>query len=198
MKIIVGLGNPGKKYKNNRHNLGYRVIDRLSDEFGITVDRKKFNSEYGNRGSELLLVKPTTFMNNSGESVVSWVNYFKNPLEGLLVVCDEFSMQLGTIRIRKSGTSSGHNGLNSIISCINTNQFPRLRIGIGAKKPEAAIPEKRLPDLADYVLEDFGPDEKKLVEEMIEKASAAVVEFINNGIESAMNKYNIRPLNHKP
>ena len=201
MKIIVGLGNPGKKYRNNRHNLGFMVIDKLSSDFDIPIAQKKFNSEYGKKDSNLLLVKPTTFMNESGKAVTSWTHYYKIQLEDVLVICDDFTLESGILRFRRAGTSGGHNGLNSIISCLGSNQFPRLRMGIGLPKEAMVKPfpdsgkkyqEDYAFDFADYVLQDFNKDEEDYVKKMIDYAPKLVLEFIENGIESAMNKYNNR------
>ncbi len=201
MKIIIGLGNPSKKYRNNRHNLGFRVIDKLSDTLEVPVDKKKFNSEYGKKGSELLLVKPTTYMNDSGRAVISWVNYYKVERKDLLVVCDDLTLDLGLLRFRRGGSQGGHNGLKSVISCLSSNQFPRLRMGIGLPSEAVAkllnvpgkySPDDYLVDFADYVLQNFKEDEKDFVEKMVNYAPRAVKEFIENGIDEAMNKYNNR------
>ncbi len=201
MKIIIGLGNPGRKYKNNRHNLGFRVIDKLSDYLEVPVDKKKFSSKYGKKGSELLLVKPVTFMNDSGSAVISWINYYKVEQKDLLVVCDDLTLDLGLLRFRRSGSHGGHNGIKSVISRLNSNQFPRLRMGIGLPRITGVVrgksPEEDfgLPlDSADYVLQDFKKDEKDSVEKMINYVPMAVKEFIENGIDEAMNKYNNRSI----
>ncbi len=188
MKIIVGLGNPGRNYKNNRHNLGFRIIDGLSGKLDIPVDKKKFNSEYGKKKSEMLFVKPTTFMNDSGRVVAAWVNYYRVDLKDLLIICDDFTLDLGLLRFRRSGTHGGHNGLKSVISCLGSNQFSRLRMGVGGpgKIPGTEFTE----DPADYVLGDFADDEKGCVVKMISCACDAVVEFTGNGIDDAMNNYN--------
>lgn len=184
MKIIVGLGNPGTKYKNTRHNLGFEVIDNFAREKHISFKINKFKAATG-KGTidldEVILVKPLTYMNNSGVAVREIVNKTNIPLDNLLVVCDDFQLPLGKIRIRQNGSSGGHNGLDSIIQNLGSSDFPRLRIGIG---------EPANHDAVEYVLDNFSRAERREINETIERIVNAIREWIVNGIESSMNKFN--------
>jgi PTH1 family peptidyl-tRNA hydrolase len=182
--LIVGLGNPGRKYQNNRHNIGFMVVNRLSERSGIPISRIQQKSIIGDgriNGSRVFLVKPQTFMNRSGESIAALSRYFKVPLPKLLVIYDEIDLPLATLRLRERGGSGGHNGMKSIIQQIGQD-FPRLRIGVG-RPPGRMEP-------ADYVLRDFGSSEIEIVEGMIESASEAVETFILYGLEVAMTRFN--------
>lgn len=183
MKLIVGLGNPGTKYKNNRHNLGFMVIDRIAGEFKVKLNKSRFNSLFGEKKNlSMLLAKPMTFMNDSGEAVRALVDWYKIDIKDILIICDDFNLDLGKLRIRKAGSSGGHKGLESIIACLGSNQFSRLRLGIG--RPVTVV------DMTEYVLENFSGDEEESVREMIGIACEAVKVFINQDIIEAMNKYN--------
>ncbi len=187
MRLIVGLGNPGKKYKNNRHNLGFRVIDALSEDFKIKLSKKKFSSVFNQQSAiinqqSVLLAKPQTFINLSGQAIKSFVNWEKIDLKNILIICDDFNLPLGGIRIRKSGSSGGHNGLQSIIECLDSKNFPRIRLGIG--------PLPQSIDPADYVLNDFDKEEKLVVDKMIDISCQAVKVMIYEGIDKAMSEYN--------
>ena len=189
MILIAGLGNPGQKYKNTRHNLGFRAIDGLSSDFEIELsldEKKEICAGKGSiSGKKIILAKPQSFMNNSGHPIAELVKYYKIAHEdSLIVVCDDLDTALGRIRIRKSGTSAGHNGIESIISALGSNVFVRVRIGIG--RPE--IKEK----VTDYVLSVFEKDEIDIANESIVRAKEAVVSIIKNGIEDSMNIYNRR------
>lgn len=183
MRLIVGLGNPGKEYLHTRHNLGFRVIDSLSNKWGIRLTRhkclsligeKKLSSVCGVNKSltlqTIVLAKPLTFVNRSGEAVKSLSQWLKIKKEEILVICDDFNLQKGKLRLRKSGSSGGHKGLESIIESLGSTEFSRLRLGIG--KPEGDF------DPAEYVLEKFSAEEESLVEEMIERACQAVETII--------------------
>jgi peptidyl-tRNA hydrolase, PTH1 family len=185
VKLVVGLGNPGLKYKNTRHNLGFKVVDTLAGEWDIKISKKYCQSVLGTgriEGNSVALVKPLTFMNNSGQAVKGLLNYYKINPQDLIVVCDDFSLEVERIRIRKNGSSGGHNGLKSIIGEIGTNDFIRVRIGIGQPSLDQ--------DPAVYVLKDFARSERNVVKETIDLAGKAVKSIIVDGIESAMNKYN--------
>ena len=184
--LVAGLGNPGKNYEMTRHNIGFHVMDYISDELGVKIKKLKYKALYGEgtiNGNRVLFVKPQTFMNNSGESIVDFVNFFKIPIENVIIISDDIALEAGRLRIRAKGSAGGHNGLKSIIYHLNSDQFPRVRVGVGAPVHEDY-------DLADYVLGRFGKDEIPLFEETIKKAYKAVCEIIKNGCESAMNKYN--------
>ena len=183
--LIVGLGNPGLAYRHNRHNIGFMVADALAQKLEIPLKRVKFKAQIGNgkvEGIPVIIAKPLTYMNNSGEAVAPLVHYFKVPLERLLVIHDDMDLPLGTLRMRPSGGSAGHNGMLSIFDKLGTNAIPRLRVGIGR-------PPGRM-DPADYVLQDFPKSEEELLNMVIAQACEAVLAFITTGLEKAMNTYN--------
>ena len=183
--LIVGLGNPGLAYRHNRHNVGFMVADALADKLEIPLKRVKFKAQIGNGKLEdipIIIAKPLTFMNKSGEAVAPLVRYFKVPLERLLVIHDDMDLPLGTLRMRPSGSSAGHNGMLSIFDKLGTNAIPRLRVGIGR-------PPGRM-DPADYVLQDFPRSEEELLSMVIAQACEAALAFITTGLEKAMNTYN--------
>ena len=183
--LIVGLGNPVLAYRHNRHNVGFMVADALADKLEIPLKRVKFKAQIGNGKLEdipIIIAKPLTFMNKSGEAVAPLVRYFKVPLERLLVIHDDMDLPLGTLRMRPSGGSAGHNGMLSIFDKLGTNAIPRLRVGIGR-------PPGRM-DPADYVLQDFPRSEEELLSMVIAQACEAALAFITTGLEKAMNTYN--------
>lgn len=183
--LIVGLGNPGLAYRHNRHNVGFMVADALADKLEIPLKRVKFKAQIGNGKLEdipIIIAKPLTFMNKSGEAVAPLVRYFKVPLERLLVIHDDMDLPLGTLRMRPSGGSAGHNGMLSIFDKLGTNDIPRLRVGIGR-------PPGRM-DPADYVLQDFPKSDEELLKMVIAQACEAALAFITTGLEKAMNTYN--------
>ena len=183
--LIVGLGNPGLAYRHNRHNVGFMVADALAEKLEIPLKRVKFKAQIGNgklEGIPIIIAKPLTFMNKSGEAVAPLVRYFKVPLERLLVIHDDMDLPLGTLRMRPSGGSAGHNGMLSIFDKLGTNAIPRLRVGIGR-------PPGRM-DPADYVLQDFPKSDEELLKMVIAQACEAALAFITNGLEKAMNTYN--------
>lgn len=182
--MIVGLGNPGRRYKGNRHNFGFMVLDRLSIRTDIEIERLQKKALVGTGWFDqkrIVLVKPQTSMNLSGYSVGPLVNYYKVPLLNLLVVYDEIDLPFGTIRLREKGGSGGHNGMKSIISSLDSD-FPRLRLGIGR-------PPGRM-DPAAYVLQDFQNEELPVVEEMIERSLSAIETYLIDGIDIAMTRFN--------
>lgn len=185
MTVIAGLGNPGSKYENTRHNAGFIAIDLLSKKYGIKVDRLKHKALTGDgliNGERVLLVKPQTFMNLSGESIRDIVQWYKVPAENLIVIYDDVDLPAGALRIRSKGSSGTHNGMKSVIYQLQSDGFPRIRIGIG-KAPEGW-------DLADYVLGRFGADEIPVVAKCIERAAEAAALIATEGVATAMNKYN--------
>lgn len=187
MYVIVGLGNPGREYADTKHNVGFRVIDKLADQYNIDVSKFKHKAFIGDgmiSGKKVLLVKPQTYMNLSGESVKEIMSFYKVPIENMIVIYDDTSLELGMIRIREKGSAGGHNGIKNIISHMGTDTFNRVKVGIG-EKPNGW-------DLADYVLAKFTEDEKAGIESGIDKASQAAGIFISLGIKDAMNKFNAK------
>ncbi len=183
--LIAGLGNPGREYENNRHNVGFMLLNRLAVKLGekfARVESKALVARAMYQGERIILVKPQTYMNNSGSAVSSLVRYYKVPLENLLVAYDDVDLPLGTLRIRPLGGSAGQRGMVSIIERLGTETFPRLRIGTGR-------PPGRM-EAADYVLQDFPADEADLVAETLDRAVEAVLTFIQHGLDRAMNLYN--------
>lgn len=184
MHIIVGLGNPGNRYENTRHNMGFLTIDRLAKKYNVRVDKIKFKSLIGEfylNGEKIILVKPQTFMNNSGEAVREVMNFYKEDIKNLLVVVDDIDIEFATIKIKKKGSAGTHNGLKSIIYQLQSDEFPRLKIGVG---------KNNLPDLADFVLSGFAENEKKSIRETIDSAVEAITTYIVKGIDTAMNNFN--------
>lgn len=185
MFVIAGLGNPGTKYADTRHNIGFITIDYLSQQLNINVNKIKHKALVGEGriGDEkVLLIKPQTYMNLSGESILDVVEYYKLPMDKLIVIYDDVDLNPGVLRIRPKGSSGSHNGMKSIIYMLNRDDFPRIRIGIG-KQPEHM-------DLADYVTGKFTKDEIPIMAEAVKKAAEAAQEIILKGIASAMNKFN--------
>lgn len=186
MYIIVGLGNPGKEYENTRHNIGFRVIDSIAEEHRIPVVEIKHRARIGKgyiNGEKVILAKPLTYMNLSGESVRALTDYYKVDTETeLIVVYDDISMDVGQLRIRKKGSAGGHNGIKSIISHLGSDVFQRIKMGVGDKKPGY--------DLADYVLGHFGKEEQETIAQSVQNASAAVAMILSDGADAAMNVYN--------
>ena len=186
MKIIAGLGNPTLQYEGTRHNVGFDVIDTLADKYNISVDARKSRAFIGKgmiEGQKVILVKPQTYMNLSGESIRGLVDYYKIDVEHeLLVIYDDISLDVGQLRIRKKGSAGGHNGIKNIIANLGTQNFPRIKVGVGEK------PKKY--DLADYVLSHFSKAERELMEEGYQKAVKAVEMLLDGEMEAAMNEYN--------
>lgn len=185
MFAVVGLGNPGRKYRGTRHNVGFDTIDCLARRNGFKICKIKHKAIIGEGtiGKEkVLLVKPQTFMNNSGECVLDLYNYYKLPIENIIVIVDDIDIKFATLRIRKKGSAGSHNGMKSIVYQLQNDNFPRVRIGVG--KPEPGR------DLADFVLSGFTNEERRIIDETIERAAMSVEEIIINGIDKAMNEYN--------
>jgi PTH1 family peptidyl-tRNA hydrolase len=184
MKMVVGLGNPGKEYAGTRHNMGFKVIDSLAETLAIDVKKRKFGARVGTGelgDKKLILLKPWQFMNRSGEAVAKAVGFYKVPLSELLVVTDDMALEPGRIRIRAKGSAGGHNGLADIINKLGTSQFGRLRAGIGPSQEQEAI---------DYVLDRPMRRERLLLDKAVERAKEAVLCWLEFGIEETMNKFN--------
>ena len=184
--LVVGLGNPGSKYDNTRHNAGFRALEGWCARSGQRIDRMKFKALVGEAalgGSRVLLMKPQTFMNLSGEAVGEAARFYKLPPERVLVISDDVSLPLGKLRIRKGGSAGGHNGLKSIIQHLGTDQFPRIKVGVG-QKPHPDY------DMADWVLSKFAGEDLKTITEAIRKAADAVECLIQEGPDKAMNRFN--------
>ena len=184
--IIAGLGNPGSQYDLTRHNAGFMAIDKIAEEYKVKVDRIKFKSlcnTFEMKGKKVLLMKPQTFMNLSGQSITEAMNFYKVPIENVIVICDDISLEPSKLRIRRKGSDGGHNGLKNIIYLSGKDTFPRIRVGVG-QKPH---PEY---DLAAWVLSRFTPNEQKLMAEGIEKALRSCELMVQGNIDQAMNKFN--------
>lgn len=184
--LIVGLGNPGKQYEHTRHNCGFRAIDVLAQKLNCKVDKSKFQGLYGQtqyNGAKLYLLKPLTFMNLSGRSLLQLSAYYSIPPQRIIVLFDDISLPLGKLRIRGNGSAGGHNGIKSIISELGSQDFPRVKIGVGAK----AHPEQ---DLADWVLSGFTKDEEKILLTALDRAADAALSIIDKGVSSTANSYN--------
>lgn len=184
---IVGLGNPGRQYEETKHNVGFHVIDKLAEKYDISVTKFKNRALVGDgtiKGRRVLLVKPQTFMNLSGESVREIVNFYKIPQERFVVIFDDTSLPCGSVRIREKGSHGGHNGIRNIIDQMGTDEFYRIKVGIG-EKPNGW-------DLADYVLAKFNPDDLAMMEQGMEKAVTGVELMLSRGIKEAANRVNQR------
>ena len=188
MKLIAGLGNPGTEYGGTRHNVGFMVLDALAEMLGVKVKRQKFNAlaaEVLNGDEKLLLLKPQQYMNRSGHSIATAAGFYKLGPADVLVVTDDMALETGQLRLRPKGSSGGHNGLKDIIAALGTDEFSRLRVGIG--------PSGRC-DAADYVLSRFDAREKEMVDLAVAMATKAVLCWVADGIEAAMTRYNARPI----
>lgn len=184
--IIVGLGNPGREYESTRHNAGFLAVDNLADRLGVKVDRLKFKSLCGDAmigEHRVLLMKPSTFMNNSGDAVREAMRFYKLTADHLLVLFDDVSLDVGRLRIRRQGSDGGHNGIKSIIYLIGADDFPRVKIGVG-KKPHPDY------DLAAWVLGKFQKADSELLDKVFDTAAEAAVLIVSGEIETAMNRYN--------
>ena len=180
MKMIVGLGNPGKQYERTRHNSGFMAIDKVAEKLNLNIDKKEFAALTA-KNNQVILVKPQTYMNNSGEAVSQIMKYYHIDINDLLIIYDDLDLKYGQLRLRLKGSSGGHNGIKSIINYIHSENFKRIRIGT-EKNP--------LIETADYVLGKVEKDKQQLFDDSIEKASQAAIEFITDEFEKIMNKYN--------
>ncbi|WP_040213847.1 aminoacyl-tRNA hydrolase [Clostridium polynesiense] len=182
MYAIVGLGNPGKQYENTRHNAGYDALDYIAQKYNIDINRLKFKGVAGEgiiEGKKVILLKPTTYMNLSGESVREVMDFYKLSPEEFIIIYDDISLEVGRLRIRSKGSAGGHNGIKNIIAHIG-DEFPRIKIGVGQ-------PDR---NLVSHVLGKFSGDERQLVEKSLEKASEAAICILKEGIAEGMNKFN--------
>lgn len=185
MYIIVGLGNPTDKYQATRHNIGWDAITRLSDDYRIALDIKKHKAICGKgfiEGEKVILAQPVTYMNLSGESVRELMDFYKVTPEEVIIIYDDISLEVGQLRIRKKGSAGGHNGIKSIIQHLGTDEFPRIKVGVGDKPKDW--------DLADYVLSRFLKEEQPAIREALMDTSQACKMIIESGIDAAMNRYN--------
>lgn len=189
MYLIVGLGNPESDYSKTRHNMGFNVINKIANKYTIDVNKSKFKALFGTgiiEGEKVVLLKPQTFMNLSGESVIEAMNFYKITPDELIVIYDDFDTESGAIRIRKTGSAGSHNGMKSVINSINTENFCRIRVGIG--KPQNKT------DMITYVIGHVPEEEMKVLDKGTSIAQDAVIEIIKNGAEMAMNKFNKRKI----
>lgn len=183
MFLIVGLGNPGSQYEDTRHNIGFKVVDNIAKEYNIEINRQKFKGMCGEgfiNGEKVILLKPTTYMNLSGESIREVVDFYKLSNEDILVIYDDISLDVGRLRIREKGSAGGHNGIKSIIAHLGTDIFPRIKVGVG--QPNV--------DLVNYVLGKFTKEEMEVLSESIDASTKAAKEIISSDVKTAMNMYN--------
>lgn len=188
MFLIVGLGNPGKEYENTRHNIGFNAVDVIARKYKIELNRIKFKGVYGETfigGEKVILLKPATYMNLSGESIRAVMDFYKISEDDVLVIYDDISLEVGRLRIRDKGSAGGHNGIKSIISHMGTEEFGRIKIGVGQPKG----------DLVNYVLGNFAKEERELLDKVLETVVLAAEVIIKEDIKAAMNKYNSFNLN---
>lgn len=184
MKLIVGLGNPGKEYRGTRHNCGFMVIDKLAEKLNVSVDQNKFKGLYTKfkyHGEDVILLKPQTYMNLSGESVIATMQFFKIKKEDLLVIYDDLDMPVGKLRLRKTGSAGGHNGIKNIIAHLNSQDFNRIRVGID---------RHQYMNVVDYVLSGFSKLEMKAITEGFENAANAIIDYLDHDFDYIMNRYN--------
>lgn len=184
--IVVGLGNPGKEYTYNRHNAGFMCMDVICDKYRARVDKAKFKALVGEctiAGKRVLLMKPQTFMNNSGEAIREAADFYNIPADNIIVIFDDISIGVGTLRIRRKGSAGGHNGIKSVIEYLSTNEFPRIKLGVGNKpSPEY--------DIIKWVLGNIPEDDRKAMSEAYSRAADALEVMIAGNIDTAMNKFN--------
>lgn len=185
MFLVVGLGNPEEDYKNTRHNMGFDTINKLANQYNIEINKKKFKGLCGTgiiENEKVILLKPQTFMNLSGESIKEAMDFYKIKSENLIVIYDDIDIEPGIIKIRKKGGPGGHNGMKSVIAEINSENFPRVRVGIG--KPE------RKGQLIEYVIGAMSEEDRKILDNATTKGKDAIIEILKNGVDIAMNKFN--------
>lgn len=183
MYLIVGLGNPGEEYRGTRHNVGFDAIDIISKKYNIELNRVKFKGVYGEGfidGKKVMLLKPTTYMNLSGESIGEVANFYKIPHEDIVVIYDDISLDIGKLRVRAKGSAGGHNGIKSLINCLGGDIFPRVKVGVGAPKG----------NLVSHVLGKFTPEEREVLNKALEASSEAAITIVMKDINEAMNKFN--------
>ena len=193
MKLIVGLGNPGRKYEKNRHNLGFMCLRHFAREHGLKFDKKQCRARIGSgivAESKVVIVRPQTYMNQSGQSVSRLVKKFNVSLDDLIVIHDDLDLPPGKIRIRQDGGSGGHKGIDSIVAELGSQDFLRLRAGIGHPSSIEDATETSEADIISYVLSDFTADEKRIIAQVIPRVSEAILCLLTEGLTAAMNKYN--------
>lgn len=186
MYLIVGLGNPEEDYSKTRHNMGFNVINAIANEYQIKITKNKFDGLYADgviENKKVILLKPQTFMNLSGKSIIQLVNFYKIELENIIVIYDDIDVEKGKIKIRKQGSAGSHNGMKSVIEELGTESFIRIRVGIG--KPEYKN------DMINYVIGAISEEEQNILNAGVKKAKEAVIEILENGVDIAMNKYNV-------
>ena len=186
MKAIIGLGNPGMKYAGTRHNIGFDAVTAIADKYNLSINNKKFKGVYADghiAGEKVLLVQPQTFMNLSGECVREVADFYKLNPDEIIIICDDINLDVGRLRIRKKGSAGGHNGLKNIIAHLGTEEFPRIRVGVGEKTEGW--------DLADYVLARFDKDSEPVIREALANVVGAVETWISEGIDAAMNRFTV-------
>ena len=184
MKLIVGLGNPGRSYSKTRHNIGFMAIDKLCDYFNVKLDSKKFNglyTQFNYKDEKIILLEPQKYMNLSGEVIRPFIDFFKIDIDNILIICDDLDMEVGNIRLRYKGSSGGHNGLKDIEKHIGTQNYKRLKIGISNNK---------LIDTKDYVLGKFSKEEINIINKSIDKIPSIIEDYLNKSFEDVMSKYN--------
>ncbi len=184
--VIAGLGNPGKDYEKTRHNMGFMTVDILEEKTGIKCTKLKHKALYGTgtyKGNKLMLVKPQTYMNLSGDSLGEIMRYYKVPIENLIVIYDDIDLEQGTLRIRKKGGPGTHNGMKSIVQQLGSGDFPRIRVGIG---------DRRKGDLKDYVIGNLGKAEAEELRPLLEKCADAALAITSMGVDTAMNRFNVK------
>ena len=185
MYLIVGLGNPEEDYGGTRHNMGFDTLNKIAKQYEIEINKKKFKGLYGKgkiENKDVILLKPQTFMNLSGESIKECIDFYKINLENIIVIYDDIDIDKGIVKLRKKGSAGTHNGMKSVIQCIGTGEFSRVRIGIG-------MPEHK-GDLINYVIGYVPEDEKEVLDKGCETAKNAIIEILKDGIDIAMNKFN--------
>lgn len=185
MYLIIGLGNPEEEYSKTRHNMGFNTINRLAEQYDIQINKSKFQGLYESaiiEGQKVILVKPQTYMNLSGNCVQEFANFYKVQKENIIIIYDDMDFEPGQVKVRRKGHAGGHNGMKSIIQNLGTDEFPRIRIGIGRPKNDG--------DEINYVIGAIPQDEIPKLNEGIEKAKDVIIEILKNGIDSAMNKFN--------
>ena len=190
MFLIIGLGNPGKEYEDTRHNIGFKVIDNIAKEYNIEINRQKFKGTYGEGfidGEKVMILKPTTYMNLSGESVREVVDFYNLTNDDILVIYDDISLEVGTLRIREKGSAGGHNGIKSIIAHLGSDVFSRIKVGVGQPNE----------NLVKYVLGKFSKDEMVVLSDVIDAVAKATREIIKSDVKTAMNHFNGFKVNKK-
>lgn len=184
MKLIVGLGNPGKEYENTRHNAGFKFIDKFAQSQNLNFNKEKFNglyTEFNYKGEKVILLKPQKYMNLSGEVVIKFKEFFKINLEDILIICDDLDTELGKLKIKYKGSSGGHNGLKNIESHLHSNEYKRIKIGISNNKNH---------DKIDYVIGKMPKEELNILEKVTDKAPEMILDYLNLSFDNLMNKYN--------